>query len=210
MKMDEFEKRELTIRQLLIGKGYFNALVAMEFAKGYHVGYRKDGVTPEFDHQISIALFALTLPAVMYPEELIAVIFLHDVQEDYDIASDEIRNLFRDSDFADRVVSANWKMTKTWRGQKKEPVALFEEMGEDAIASLAKLCDRMHNLQTMVWVFSPEKQREYIEEARTYFLPMAKKARRLYPHQVMAYENLKWMLKNQIFLIESGLGKTLN
>lgn len=79
--MDAFKKKELVLRQTLIGKGFYNALIALEFAKKRHVGTRKDGVTPEFDHQISIALFALTLPSIQYQEELIATIMLHDVRK---------------------------------------------------------------------------------------------------------------------------------
>lgn len=201
--MNQFQKRELTLRQLLIGKGFYNALIGMEFAKDYHVGMRKDGKTPEFDHQISIALFALTLPNITYPEELIAVIMLHDVREDYHVSDNEIRALFSDEIFASRVAVAVDRMTKEWRGVKKDPMLLFEAMAEDAIASIAKLCDRVHNLQSMVGVFSLAKQKEYIAEAKELFFPMAKKARRNFPHQVMAYENLKWMLINQIQLIEA-------
>jgi len=29
----------------------------MEFARSYHAGLRKDGITPEFEHQLSIALY---------------------------------------------------------------------------------------------------------------------------------------------------------
>lgn len=201
--MDEFQKRALTLRQLLIGRGYYNALIAMEFAAKYHKGKRRDKVTPEFDHQISIALYALTLPNIQFPEEMIAVIMLHDVREDYDITDLEIRALFMDTEFADRVAKAVDKMTKEWRGEKKDPTKLFEAMGEDAIASIAKLCDRVHNFQSMVGVFKIEKQKAYIAEAEEFFFPMLKRARRNFPHQVLAYENIKWMLRSQIQLIEA-------
>lgn len=43
-------KRLRKLRDLLEGAGYNDALKALAFARRHHVGMRKDGVTPEFDH----------------------------------------------------------------------------------------------------------------------------------------------------------------
>jgi (p)ppGpp synthase/HD superfamily hydrolase len=202
--MNKFEKKLLTLRQQLVGARYHHALAALEFAHRFHTGLRKDGVTPEFQHQIEIALFALTLPDLMFREEVIATILLHDVREDYDITDREIRDLFfQDSEFAIRVARAVENMTKVFRGVKKNEAALFDAMSQDPIASIAKGCDRMHNLQSMVGVFKLAKQKAYIQEVHDLFLPMLKKARRLFPHQVNAYENIKHILQSQIQLIEA-------
>jgi (p)ppGpp synthase/HD superfamily hydrolase len=202
--MNTFQKKLLTLRQQLIGARYHHALAALEFAHRYHTGLRKDGVTPEFQHQIEIALFALTLPDLMYRQEVIATILLHDVREDYGVTSDEIRNLFfEDPEFAERVVRAVENMTKEFRGVKKDEAVLFEAMSQDPIASIAKGCDRIHNVSSMLGVFTVEKQKIYIQEVVDLFLPMLKRARRLFPHQVNAYENIKHILKSQIQLIEA-------
>lgn len=198
----EFQKKLSTLRQYLIGARYFNALKALEFAQKFHSGTRKDGFTPEFDHQVSIALFALTLPDLIHREEVITTIILHDVREDYDISDREIRGLFTDRDFTDRVSRAVENMTKEFRGQKKNENLLFDAMSEDPIASIAKGCDRIHNLQSMAEVFTLEKQKKYIKEVMDLFFPMLKAARRNFPAQVLAYENIKHMLKSQIQLIE--------
>lgn len=55
----------------------------------------------------------------------------------------------------------------------------------------------------MVGVFKIEKQKAYIQEVFDLFLPMLKKARRLFPHQVNAYENIKHILQSQIELIQA-------
>ena len=200
----KFQKKLLTLRNQLIGARYHHALAALEFAIRFHTGTRKDGVTPEFQHQVEIALFALTLPDLMHRQEVIATIILHDVREDYDITDREIRDLFfQDADFASRVAQAVENMTKVFRGVKKDEQALFDAMAQDPIASIAKGCDRMHNLQTMVGVFKIEKQKAYIQEVHDLFLPMLKKARRLFPHQVNAYENIKHVLTSQIELIQA-------
>lgn len=202
--MNKFQKKLLTLRNQLIGARFHHALAALEFAMKYHTGTRKDGVTPEFQHQVEIALYALTLPDLMHRQEVIATILLHDVREDYGVADAEIAALFfEDPEFATRVCKAVWNMTKEFRGDKRDEKALFEDMSRCPIASIAKGCDRMHNLQTMVGVFKIEKQKSYIQEVHDLFLPMLKKARRLFPHQVNAYENIKHVLTSQMELIQA-------
>jgi (p)ppGpp synthase/HD superfamily hydrolase len=198
-----YEKKLLVLRNQLIGARYFNALKALEFALKYHTGTRKDGLTPEFDHQLSICLYVLTLPDLRYREEIVATVFLHDVREDYDITDAEVRELFDDKEFAIRVANAVEAMTKTFRGQKKDEALVFLEIGDDEIASIAKGADRIHNLQSMVGVFKLEKQVSYITEVEELFLPMLKRARRKFPHQVTAYENIKFTLTSQIELIRA-------
>jgi (p)ppGpp synthase/HD superfamily hydrolase len=212
------KKRILVLRHLFVGAGYYEALAALEFASQHHVGTRKDGVTPEFDHQIQIALHAFTLPALIHREETMATIMLHDVPEDYDVSSTEVRSIFSSRDFAVRVSESVLLMTKTFRGQKRyaaegggqvdglpNEFEFFMRMAEDPIASIGKLCDRVHNLQSMVGVFSKEKQAGYVEEVERFFLPMLKLAKRKHPRQTMAYENLKWTLSSQVDLIKAAL-----
>ena len=201
--MDKFKKKALTLRQYLLGAEYFDAISAMEFASKHHVGLRKDSVTPEFDHQISIALYALTLPNLVHRQAVIATIMLHDVREDYHVTDHEIREIFSNPILANQVSTSVENMTKEWRGTKKDATKLFAAMAEDPIASIAKGSDRVHNFQSMVGVFKIEKQKEYIQEAKDLFLPMLKTARRNFPHQSLAYENIKHMLLTQIELIEA-------
>ncbi len=198
-----FDKRLLVIRSQLIGRRYHGALRALEFAMRHHVKVRKDGFTPEFDHQLQMSLFALTLPDLMHPEEVVATVFLHDTGEDYHVSGEEMRLLFPEAGMRERVVQAVERLTKKFRGRAKDEDELFAEMAEDPVASVVKLCDRMHNLQTMVGVFGHEKQVEYVEFAEEHILPMGKRARRNFPEQTAAYENLKTHISNQIFLIRA-------
>jgi (p)ppGpp synthase/HD superfamily hydrolase len=198
-------KKLAVLRQLLIGKGYFRALRALELAQSYHTGIRKDGVTPEFDHQLSIALYVITLPDLIYREATIAAVLLHDISEDYSVSRLEIINLFLpiDGEFAILVADGVEHVTKKYRGWVKDEDVLFEAMSEHPIASIVKPADRSHNLQTMVGVFTVEKQVAYIDFAEKRVLPMMKIARRKFPEQTMAYENMKHVIKGQIELIRS-------
>jgi (p)ppGpp synthase/HD superfamily hydrolase len=198
MMLEKLQKQSIAIRYWLLAKGYFKALAAMEFAASYHTGKRKDNITPEFSHQIAIAHFIRTLSlSLVYPEETIAAAFLHDVTEDYSVEVDELKTLF-----SDQIANSVWLLTKKFKGVKKSLEMYYSEMAKDPIASICKGCDRIHNIQSMVDVFTHSGQKWYVEETKLHILPMIKVARRLFPQQELAYENIKHMLTNQVELIE--------
>lgn len=198
--MTRFEKLDNELKKYLIANNFFAALNAYDFAKGLHIGLRKDGVTPEFQHQIEIALYATTLRGVIDEEKLIMCILLHDAMEDYDIAHKEMQ-----ASFGDEVFEAIWCVTKVYQGVKRDPVALFESMAKNHLASMTKGLDRIHNQQYMQGVFSHGKQNFYIGETEDFILPMLKQADRNFPQQHLAYMNVRVMLKSQIALIRAML-----
>lgn len=191
----DFEKLKISVRYWLQGKEWFKALEAMQLAESFHTGKRKDG-SPEFIHQVSQVAYAKTLiKSLDMPEETICVIFLHDTPEDYDLSFEEIEAKFG------RVVRNSVElMTKFYRGDKKDVHTYYKLMAKDKIASFAKGCDRIHNHYTMLNGFKPEKQKSYIGETCDFIIPMLKEARRLFPSQEPAYENIKFMLANQMML----------
>ncbi len=202
-------KRRIALYYWLLGKGYMNAARAMSFNERLFPGFRKDGVTPAFDHHISQAQYARTLQGLMFPEEVLCTIFFHDSLEDCDLAHNEVVAQFpSDQAFGGRVADAAWRMTKKFRGETRDEKALFEEMARCPIASIAKGCDRIHNVQSMVGVFTEEKQRKYIAEVDTLFLPMLKEAALNFPSQEAAYQNIRTLLKSQVSLINAGLDGT--
>lgn len=185
-----YEKLRVTLRYFLLGREFYMAADALEYGAQYHIGFRKDGVTPEYQHQIEIAHYVRTLlPSLMFPEDTIAACLLHDVPEDYGVPHAEISNRF-----GTKVGRAVFLMDKNSN-------ARFEDIGMDPIASVAKGGDRVHNLQSMSGVFTREKQLKYIDEAKTKFLPMLKTARRMFPKQETAYENIKHMMNSQVELL---------
>ena len=133
-----------------------------------------------------------------YPEETLATVFLHDVCEDYDIGFEEI-----ETRFGGKVLQAVQLLTKKFRGYRKPDTEYYREITGDKIASVTKGADRIHNIQTMVDVFTYEKQKEYIQETEEYILPAIKEARRRFPKQEPAYENLRHVLVSQIELLQA-------
>lgn len=186
-----YAKQVSAMRYWLLGKNWMTALKAFEFAQQHHDGLRKDNVSPEFSHQMFIASYARTLTSsLMHPEETLAAIFLHDVCEDYDVSYGEIEKRF------------GWNvrvpvelLTKKKDGVRVPDPIYYERMADNPVASIAKGLDRGHNIFTMSSAgWSAEKQENYLGDVSQLVLPMLKKARRLFPEQEMAYENVKTLL----------------
>lgn len=193
----EYLRHRERIRAWLLGKEFFDAVKALEFAALYHTGIRKDGITPEFHHQISIAHYLRTLPNIRNPEKVFVTAFLHDLVEDYSISPEIIREMFGDA-----VAMAVLLMSKKYMSDVKDKKEYYAAMRGNPIASLCKGADRIHNFQTMPTVFSCEKQLRYISECEEHILPMLAAARNNFPDQELAYENIKHALKGQIELIK--------
>ena len=205
MKQD-FQKIKSAIRYWQLGRGYTVALRAMDFAEKHHTGLRKDGVTPEFQHQVSQVNFARTLIEYMqYPEETLATIWLHDIVEDCGVPVAEIERLF-----GKKIGEAVELMTNAVFGVKKNAAQYYNAMLPNEIASLAKGIDRIHNHQSMHGVFKLEKQAAYIKETNEFIMPLLKAARRIHPEQEPAYQNIKHVLQVQMELIDAFLQSASN
>jgi len=200
MITQDYAKMKISIRAWMEGRGFHTAIKAMNFAEKHHTGTRKDG-QPEFSHQVSQACYARTMEKnMLHPEAVLAVVFLHDVMEDYDVSYAELDDLFG-TQIADAVVL----MSKVIEGRKIPAEVYFSNLEKCQIASLAKGFDRVHNLLTMVGGFKPEKQREYLEETMNSIVPMLKAARRTHTSQEPIYENIKFVMTNQTTLYHSML-----
>ncbi len=186
-------QKQLTyMRGLLDGRAWYKACAALELARSLEEGFRKDGCTPKFHHQLQVArLVATLLPHLMHPEETIAAAFLHDLREDH---PKEVNAAALAAQFGPLVAEAVWALSKKSGGLTKDYELYFAELAKDPIASIVKLCDRAHNLHTMQGVWTPEKQQAYAEEIDRWFFPMIKAARHNFPRQYGAYENLKIIL----------------
>lgn len=211
--LNNYEKKKIAIRYWLEGKAehdiqYYNCLKAMELAMKYHTGLRKDGFTPEFQHQIEIVSnLRLNVKNLLNPADTITVAFLHDLVEDYGIGSkywetqkERLEGLkpvtleFIRKHFGETVMEAVDKISKMADGVSKSKNTYFKGISECPIASIDKLEDRDQNLDSMLNAFTMRKQLSYCDEVVDHFLPMAKVAARNFPEQAAAY----LMLKNKL------------
>jgi (p)ppGpp synthase/HD superfamily hydrolase len=179
----------------LAGRSFHKASEALHFARALHNGLRKDGVTPEFEHQVFQVNYILPfVDLLIYPEDTIATVILHDTIED---TSKKRRDIT--AKFGERVGDATWLMTKKDDEMTKSLDAYYRELFENPITSLAKPTDRIHNLKSMPdanWQTS--KIRKYGDDVEDYYYPGMKRARGLFPAQRPIYEHLKTSLSMQV------------
>ena len=205
-KLNEFEKTHAFLRGWLQGREYHQTLEAVEFAERYHTGTRKDGVTPEFYHQISIVLHLTTLLSGVREsnrEAVLTAAVLHDLCEDYDVSTADVEARFS-AELAE-IVARLSKYTTDGEQESslaKTPELYYGELSLCPVASIVKGADRVNNFQTMAGVLSKDKQISYMDECDIHIIPMLKKARKLFPDQQPVYENLKFSLKSQMSLIK--------
>lgn len=200
--LQDYKKLKLVLTTHLRTKGFYKALRAMELAMKYHTKTRKDG-QPEFSHQVSQACLFMTIePFALHPEETYITIFLHDTPEDYqdDVSVKQMKNEF--GELAGTAIEYMCKEHSAIEGKLSNDF-YYGRMPESPITPICKGLDRVHNLMTMLGAFKPEKQIEYIQETVDMVLPMLKKARKMYPEQNLAFENIKFIIQNQIGLYQA-------
>jgi (p)ppGpp synthase/HD superfamily hydrolase len=212
--MDRKDKLKISLRYWALGMAehrpdYYGVVRALDLAERYHIGTRKDGETPEIQHQLEIAQYLRTLaPSLQYPAETLCAALLHDLQEDYSVTTAEVHEAL-DPSWASwtgtpRVLAAIERLNKhrvVSLSMKKHLIDYLAVVEQCPIASVIKGADRVNNLQSMLGVFSFQKQVQYAEEAKEGYLPMLKRARRRFPEQELVYENLKLMMTSQLELL---------
>jgi len=194
----QFEKDYTALKSYMLGKEYYKALQAMAFAEQYHIGTRKNGYTPEFHHQISICWTIINLRGIDDLEEhCLALAFLHDVMEDYDISIDEMSQRF-----GAIIAKDVYVLSKKHRGEVKSMKAYHQELAEKAATIIVKGADNSHNVQSMHDAFTPEKIITYLEDTKNNKLPLLRLGRKRFPKYHFALTGLSFMLKRQVELYE--------
>lgn len=189
----QFQREKTGLKYFLIGRQYYGALRALGYVERYNVGFRKDGVTPSLHHEIQIALSVTQLKDVALEERCLIAALLHDVQEDHQIPSEDIEKVFG-------VDTRNdvWGLTKKFAGVHKSKKEYIDVIASCCVLSIVKGLDRCNNLNSMIGVFTIQKMEEYAKEAETIFLPMLKKAGKLFPEQQAAYLTISQEMKRLI------------
>lgn len=199
--MKDFKKLRIVLEGQLLGRKFFNAVKAMNFASQYHTGKRKDG-SPEFQHQVEIALFCLSLP--ISNEEMLERIlirsFLHDTMEDYPVTIEHVTALF-----GAEIANGVFNLSKVYKGTKKEIKTFFLNLSNDLESAITKGVDRIHNHSTMLGTFKYEKVVEYRQETHNDILPMLKRARRKFPEYTSCFMLIETVLHRDLFMIDQWL-----
>jgi len=201
----EEEFKTWVAKKMQTNKNYEMIFEAMALARLYHTGFRKDGITPEFQHQVDIAIdVAEHCDTLLFAPETLSVVFLHDLVEDYGIGTkvwdlnlSRLSNLepvplsLINQKFGVIVSESVDKISKICDGVKKGKKKYFRDIATCPITSVAKLGDRKHNLNSMLNVFSLEKQERYASEVEKEFMPLISKVECLFPQQIETYDKYK-------------------
>lgn len=194
MNTTEHAKLRLTLRAMILGLAtsdprYYQTIAAFDYAEKHHTGLRKDGVTPEFNHQLNILGFLVTqINNIKKPWLVLTVVLLHDTLEDNNHLEDEII-----AKFPEAYVYVN-RISKVRRGVKLTNQEYYPPMAECEICSVAKGTDRLHNLTTMIGVMTTKKLEESVKETEDFVMVMLKDARKATPEQTAIYELLKSLI----------------
>lgn len=198
----KFKKLSIALHSYLKGRGFNKALEAFDLAKKTHVGFRKDGITPNFQHQVEICLFIMNLKEIRpaLEEDIYCAALLHDIREDHHLSHKEI-----EAQFGPNVADYVETLTKEFKNARKDEKVYFEGIADCPACSLIKGVDRINNISSMVGVFTIAKQEHYIFEIEEYFLPMLKTARNKFPDQSASYHLMSTFLRNMSHAIKSTL-----
>ncbi len=153
---------------------------AFEFANEAHKDVRRRSGEPYILHPIAVAKIVIADIGLGYKSIVAAL--LHDVVEDTDYTTEDIRNLFGDK--IATLVDGLTKIKTVLDNEHKDHTMLTESLqaenfkrilltlNDDVRVALIKLADRLHNCRTIE--FMPEHKREKIlSETMFIFIPLA-------------------------------------
>lgn len=162
-------------------KGMTQTVEVLPYARELHKGqFRKgNGQIPYIYHPLSMACHALSLG--LEDDNLISAVLLHDVCEDCGVSVEDLP-------VNDVVKEAVKLVTKD---DSKDTYDYYQDISENAIATMVKLLDRCNNVSGMSAAFSKEKMVKYINETEKYVYPLLQTVKTRYSEY-----------SNQVFLIK--------
>lgn len=195
----QYERDFTALKHYLIGRDYTEALRALGIAVRWHVGFRKDKVTPQLHHQVWVCFNFLNAPikglTPLMEERALSALLCHDTVEDHPVTLEDLRKAGLRPLTVDFV-----------KGLTKVPGETDDEFFQRLLAHwmlpILKACDRDNNVMTMQGAFAIPKMKAYIEETRKYILVLLKKASNLYPEHHRAYSALATGIKKQLRIYE--------
>ena len=139
---------------------------AIYLAQNYHDRQKRKTGEPYYSHPLEVAYMVADY---IFSTDIIITAILHDCIEDTVLTKKIIAKEF-DNKIANQVED----LTRIKEGQKISSAEmveiLYKENKKDLL--LAKLCDRLHNMQT-IGVKPPDKIQKITLETLTTFLPLA-------------------------------------
>jgi hypothetical protein len=195
----QFEKDMASLKAFLRGRCFFDAIRTMKLSHELTPGFRKDGLTPAFHHQVLIAFNFAGIVKSQFTsqleEDVYDAIFSHDVPEDTKLDSPALLSLgFKPStvEFSNCLNKHNYDNT----------AAYYRALSKHIVLATTKGCDRLHNIFSMHGAFTRAKIIAYIAETREDVLPMLKHASHNFPQYADTLDAIRLQLKQQLAIYE--------
>ena len=190
------EKMYTYIRGFATALEMQQTLRALSFARQKHKGQLRKSGDPYIIHPLTMACNALSLG--IKDDNVIATILLHDVCEDCGTSLEELP-------VNEKVKRGVELMTfSVMDGETKETAKIryYNMLPSCKEAAYTKLIDRCHNVSTMASAFSKEKLIAYIEETRSFVIPMIRKIKDKYPDDTDVLFVLKYHIVSVVDAID--------
>lgn len=162
---------------------------AVVFANKHHEGTVRASGVPYMTHPLHVAIFLANL---QLDSATIAAGVLHDIIEDTDVSSEELKRQFGDeiaqlvagvtklkkvqihesTSFVSRILERRQEKRLIFERQVESLRKMLIAMAKDIRVILIKLADRLHNMQTLD-SFRPEKRARIAQETLEIYAPIA-------------------------------------
>ncbi len=159
---------------------------AFTYADNEHNGQKRKDGSPYITHPLAVAEIVADLG--LDADSVIAAL-LHDTVEDTDATHEEVAKRFGDTvaDLVDGVTKLTRMQYTSKEEQQMESLRkMFMAMARDVRVILIKLCDRLHNMRTLMYQ-PPKKQREKALETMEIYAPIAHR---------LGMQRIKWELED--------------
>ncbi len=177
--------------------------------------HRKDDYTPKSLHMLTQAVWFISCLEdglhVEDPEGVLALIFAHDLGEDYGITPEDIDVYLTENGIADRRLIDQLKedfdvITKQYRNTETSQKGPMKYEGDEEYnsalarsqnASIAKMFDRAHNIMTLIGVQKLKKLKKYMGHIIADQPEYAATAKRNFPSQADLYDVLEAIIEGE-------------
>jgi len=164
---------------------------AYEYAKEAHKSQSRLSGEPYINHPTEAVKILMTLTPDI---ETIQACFLHDVIEDTEISSEDIKSEFGEEvlflcEWMEKLTKVKYKWEERAIGSLRK---MFVAMAEDVRVIFIKLSDRLHNMRTLHHHPKPDKRKRIAEETLNIYSPIAGR---------LGLYNLKNSLEEECFKI---------
>jgi GTP pyrophosphokinase len=158
-----------------IGKEYKINIPLIEytinFIKNHHGLQRRHSGEPFYNHPIEVAYM---ITDFYIDNDTIIAALLHDVVEDTRVSLKQIEFIFGKK--VSQLVDSVTKITVNYQLSKRETISKINENCQIKKESITiKVIDRLHNMRTLKYIKSLEKQKRIAQETLEIYVPLAEK-----------------------------------